>query len=350
MRWVLSLLFKVIITLLVIGLVLGVGIFGLRYYNTQKYKPESDVTQDEFSDPTNLSLYDMDIPNVDVNRIEGDYINGFHLKPMEKKYKGVVITFGGSEGSPNYGVASRLAESGYETISLFYFGMENQQKELFMIPLEFFDEVLEYIDGNIEDDNIITLLGISKGAELSLNLAIRYDEIDNLILFAPSEYNYMGLSYTSRDMHSSWTWKGEELPYIDMTKGDILSGIKMAISIATKSPVAYRSVYESAAKGDPNREQARIKIEETDANILLISGTDDLVWQSDIAANNLYAKRPENTYNLQYEGAGHVFFQDRYLYSDFMVMASGGDKKTNEEAGYESNEIMMSLLEEWHSK
>lgn len=59
--------------------------------------------------------------------------------------------------------------------------MENQQKELVKVPLEFFDEVLKYIDENAKDASVITLYGASKGAELSLNLAVRYPEIDNVI-------------------------------------------------------------------------------------------------------------------------------------------------------------------------
>ena len=56
----------------------------------------------------------------------------------------------------------------------------------------------------------------------------------------------------------------------------------MFFDMMTMNPVSYRGSYESAANGDPNRENARIKVENTNANILLIAGTDDMMWQSDV--------------------------------------------------------------------
>lgn len=71
--------------------------------------------------------------------------------------------------------------------------MENQRTDLVEVPLEFFQEVLDYIGKNIGEDQVITLYGASKGAGLSLNLAVRYPEISNVILMAPAEYSYRGL-------------------------------------------------------------------------------------------------------------------------------------------------------------
>lgn len=39
-------------------------------------------------------------------------------------------------------------------------------------------------------------LGASKGVELVANLAVRYPEIDNIVLYTPAEYTYQGLDYT----------------------------------------------------------------------------------------------------------------------------------------------------------
>ena len=341
---------KVIVGILLLLFVIALVIIGIRYFNGNKYKPKDYDPSKELK-ATDLTQYETSIEGVKVDRVEGDYLNGFHLKPKEKVYKGVVITFGGSEGSPNYWMAQTLAKEGYEVLSLFFFGMDNQQKELVEVPLEFFIEVLDYIDQNIEDKDIITIYGGSKGAELGLNLATRYPEIDNLILMAPTEYSYMGLSFKDySNIRSSWTWQGESVPFIDVRKGDPKDGMQLFKSFLLNEEVAYRPGYESAAKGDPNREEARIKVENTKANIVLFAGEEDRMWQSEVAAKNIQEKRPEGTETYIYEGAGHLFFGDRYVYTGGITLDMGGSKEANEKAGKESNKIIMDKLSQWHKK
>ena len=48
------------------------------------------------------------------------------------------------------------------------FGAKNQQKTLVKIPLEQFEDVLDYIHSNINENTPITVLGASKGAEYAL--------------------------------------------------------------------------------------------------------------------------------------------------------------------------------------
>lgn len=285
---ILAFLLLIILTILTITII--------RKYNDNKYRPE-DYDQDQvMMDPKDLSQYDTDIPGVEVTRIEDGYVNGFRLKPEEKTRPGVVITFGGSEGSPNYSTATMIAEEGYEVLALYFFGMEGQQEELVQVPLEFFEEVLAYIDGNIEDNGIITVYGASKGAELILNLAGLYPEIDNIILMTPAAWNYMGLSYEySQEFKSSWTYKGEELPIIDMTKGDPNVGLNLFLDFFLNRPIDYRPGYETATNNDPNKEEARIRFEDSDANILIFAGDDDHMWQGEVAGEKIKDTRPENT-------------------------------------------------------
>ena len=160
-----------------------------------------------YKDVTNISLYPTDIDGVDVTYVDEGRMQGFRFVPKEKSHKGLVICFGGSEGSPNFETAKRLAEEGYETFALFMFGMKNQEQTLRKIPLEQFEDVLSYINKNIKDNKPISVLGASKGAEYALNLASKYPEIENLILMAPSSYNFAGLDF--KDYGSSLTYKGK---------------------------------------------------------------------------------------------------------------------------------------------
>lgn len=348
MKKLLIIIRNIIFALFLIIILSFVLVFGIRKYNDFKYRPE-DYQVQEVLPPTDLSQYETDIEGVEVSRVVGDYINGFRLNPEKKVHKGVVITFGGSEGSPNYYSARLFVEAGYEVLALFFFGMENQQPELVEVPLDFFEEVLEYIEENIEDNDVITVYGASKGAELALNLATFYPEIDNVILNAPSAWNYMGLCMDyNQEMRSSWTYKGEALLFIDMTKGDAKAGINLMLDYMLNRPIDYRPGYESATNNDPESEKARIKVENTQANILIFAGGDDKMWQSDVSAQVIKDHRPENTETHIFEDAGHIFFMDSYYYSPGMILEMGGNLEVNTEAGMESNKILVEKMEEWH--
>lgn len=348
MKRLLTVLRNIVIVLGLSLVLLGIVVFGIRKYNDIKYKPY-DISAQGASSPTDLSQYDTEIEGVEVSRIVGEYINGFRLRPLNKSYRGVVVTFGGSEGSPGYFAAEAFAKAGYETLALFYYGMENQQKELVHVPLEFFGEALSYIDENIEDGKIISVYGASKGAELALNLAVLYPEIDNVILLAPTAWNYMGLSQDYKaGMRSSWTLDGQELPFIDVTKGEPKAGINLMLDYALNSPIDYRPAYESAANNDPNAETARIKVEDTEANILIFAGAKDKMWQSEVSAQVIEKHRPKNTEIHIFDDAGHIFFLDAYIYMSGMILEMGGDLEANTKAGLESNAILVERMAEWH--
>lgn len=47
------------------------------------------------------------------------------------------------------------------------YGMRNQQQTLRKIPLEQFEDVISYINKNVKDNKLISVLGASKGADIS---------------------------------------------------------------------------------------------------------------------------------------------------------------------------------------
>ena len=230
-------------------------VFILRIYNDHKYKDTNALKSPEYyNDVTNISLYPTDIDGVDVTYVDEGMMQGFRFVPKEKSHKGLVICFGGSEGSPNFETAQRLAEEGYETFALFMFAMKNQEQTLRKIPLEQFEDVINYINKNIKDNKPISVLGASKGAEYALNLASKYSEIDNLILMAPSSYNFAGLDF--KDYGSSWTYKEKELPYIDIKKSSFSSFLKnIIVPNIIKSPISYKETYSSAIEKDSSSQR-----------------------------------------------------------------------------------------------
>ena len=322
-------------------------VFILRIYNDHKYKDTNALKFPEyFKDVTDTSLYPTDIDGVDVTYVDEGKMQGFRFVPKEKSHKGLVICFGGSEGSPNFENAKRLAEDGYETFALFMFGMKNQEQTLRKIPLEQFEDVINYINKNIKDNKPISVLGASKGAEYALNLACKYPEIDNLILIAPSSYNFAGLDF--KDYGSSWTYKGKELPYIDIKKSSFNSFLKnILVPAIIKSPISFKDTYNSAIEKDSSSQEKLIPVKNVKANILMIAGEDDLMWDSLAMAKKIKDQNP-NAKIYPYKGAGHIFAGNGVLNLGKIIIATGGTTESNEKARSESRKTIDAFLKENH--
>lgn len=186
---------KVLLWLLAVILVLVLVVVGLRAYNGHKYPITQSAGEGRSADKSSYTTSER------VTAIEGDYLNGFHFRPEEKTHRGVVVVYGGSEGSPDYDRAQQLADDGYDVLSLFFFGQPNQKPTLANVPLEQFDEVADYIDEHVENSSDtadgtrdpVTVIGTSKGAEFAELLAARGYPVDNVVAFAPAHYSYSGL-------------------------------------------------------------------------------------------------------------------------------------------------------------
>ncbi|WP_416334438.1 acyl-CoA thioester hydrolase/BAAT C-terminal domain-containing protein [Anaerococcus sp. DFU013_CI05] len=322
-------------------------IFVVRVYNDYKYKDSNNVeTPEYYKDVRNISLYPTDIEGVDVRYVDEGSLQGFQFTPKKKLYNGVVLCFGGSEGSPNFETAQKLSQKGFETFAIFMFGMKNQQDTLVRIPLEQFEDILAYLHKTIDDQVPISIIAASKGAEYVLNLASKYPEISNLVLIAPSSYNFAGLDFN--DYGSSWTYKGEELPYIDIKKGSFGSFLKnIVLSSIVNAPISYKDTYTSAVESDSNREEKMIPIKDVKANILMIAGVEDAMWDSLNMANIIKNQSPHAKL-LSYEGAGHIFGANGILNLENMRIKTGGNLKANQKAQVESEEAIENFLKDQH--
>ena len=338
---------KIFFRIFSIVIILVVLVFILRIYNDHKYKDNNAFKFPEYyKDVTNISLYPTDIDGVDVTYVDEGRMQGFRFVPKEKSHKGLVICFGGSDGGPNFETAKRLAEDGYETFALFMFGMKNQEQTLRKIPLEQFEDVISYINKNIKDNKPISVVAASKGAEYALNLASKYPEIDNLILMAPSSYNFAGLDF--KDYGSSWTYKGKELPYIDIKKSSFNSFLKnIIVPSIIKSPISFKETYNSAIEKDSTSQEKLIPAKDVKANIFLIVGEDDMMWDSLAMANKIKEQNPKaNIYS--YKGAGHIFAGNGILDLGKIRVATGGTAESNEKAKSESRKTIDDFLKENH--
>lgn len=336
---------------LLIGLlifVIGGFIFLLRRHNQNKYRSFSSPTSPKYyQNPSDLSLYPTELENVVISPIDHNGAQGFHFVPNQLKHKGVVVVFGGSEGTPGYDQATFLAQNGYEVFAMFMFGQSHQSPTMARVPLEQFEDILSVIKTEAMSSSPITLFGASKGAEYALNLATKYTEIDHLILISPSSYNFAGLDFNQYG--SSWTWKGKELPYIDLKKSSFLTFLLDVIfPQLIYSPLRYKEVYATAINNDKNKENKRIPVEETSAKILLISGKDDQMWDSFYMSTIIQNGRLKQTSLKAYDNAGHIFASKGILASNSILLNVGGTQEGNKKAQKESSQLILKKLKEWH--
>ena len=338
---------KIFFRIFSIVIILVVLVFIFRIYNDHKYKEVNTLKlPGYYKDVTDISLYPTDIDGIDVTYLDEGRMQGFRFVPKEKSHKGLVICFGGSDGSPNFENAKRLAKEGYETFALFMYGMKNQEQTLRKIPLEQFEDVIKYINKNIKDNKPISVLGASKGAEYALNLASKYPEIDNLILMAPSAYTFAGLDF--KDYGSSWTYEGKELPYIDIKKSSFKSFLNnIVIPAVMKSPISFKDTYNTAIEKDATSQEKLIPVKDIKANILMIVGEDDLMWDSLTMANKIKEQKPKSEIH-SYKGAGHIFVGNGVINFKNVRIATGGTAENNEKARSESIKAIDAFLKENH--
>ena len=189
-------------------------------------------------------------------------------------------------------------------------------------------------------------MAASKGAEYALNLASKYPEIDNLILYSPSSYNFAGLDF--KDYGSSWTYKGKELPYIDIKKSSLKSFLKNIIVPAIiKSPISFKDTYNSAIEKDSSSQEKLIPVKDVKANILMIVGEDDLMWDSLAMANKIKEENPKAKI-YPYKGAGHIFAGNGIINIKNVRIATGGTAEYNKKAKIESIKAIDAFLNENH--
>lgn len=217
------------------------------------------------------------------------------------KFGSTIIIFGGSEGGSDFGDkwALKLNKMGYNILSMAYFGNGDLPKQLELIPLEYLDKAIEWLDSiHNKSDYKYGLIGVSKGAELALIQASRLDKFNAVVALAPSSVIWQSINrenYMSKQ--SSWTLEGKPLPFLPYcyTKG-------------------YQNIfnfYDCAL--DSINENAKIKVNNIKAPLLLISGGNDKLWPSERMANMIIEELTSVAYPYEFihknhPSAGHWLF------------------------------------------
>lgn len=222
----------------------------------------------------------MPTPNEEYLR---DGLEGTVVGAGERRDVGVLV-LAGSSGRVDVERARLLARAGALAVALRWFGGAAQPPGICEVPLETFVAAVDWL---VEQGaGRIGIVGQSKGAEAALLAACRDARVTSVVGISPSSVTWAnvgpGVDGRVHPYRSSWTWRGEPLPFVPYDESWD-PGVE---------PVAFRSLYETSLLAFPAaRAAAAIPVERCEAELLLVAGGDDAMWPSDAFAAELAARR-----------------------------------------------------------
>lgn len=223
-----------------------------------------------------------------------------------------VLMLGGSDGQMEALalMAGPLASRGFNVLIVPYFGADGLPEKLEEVPLEYFEKIFRWIEGNaITRTKDIYLHGTSKGGELVLLLASRYKQVKKVVAVEPHTYCFQALDgLMSGKAVSSWSYRGESIPFIAVDNDIFFEDQKKDIEKGI--PFGFASTYQKSVEKAKSREEARIKLENSEADILMICGKKDNIWNSYDACPEILENLKNRNYKhhvelLSYENMGH---------------------------------------------
>jgi len=260
-------------------------------------------------------------PNLgSATKINNSNIVGELFESTEDGSRPGVITLHGAGANQLRYRSGLLAQHGFTTLALQYFGAPELPNELAEIPLEYVESAIEWLldHPSVEGDQI-ELLGFSKGAELALQVGSRFESVGSVVSISGSGVTWQAVR--GDEMTSSWTLNGEPVPYISY--GEREASLRES----------YIKSFEEA--GEKEIEEAIIPVENIDGPVLFISGIEDEVWDAvrfqRVAEQRLSSHDRSNFKHLIYEDAGHVITPP-YLP---LHVGTAGTSKGNAEASHD---------------
>jgi poly(3-hydroxybutyrate) depolymerase len=224
----------------------------------------------------------------------------------------LLVILGGSEGGMGMTSARRAAErqayldAGFALLVVGYFGLPGIPSGLDRIELS---GVLQAIEDTRRHSAVnpekLSVLGVSKGAELALVLASRSAQISTVIAVVGSEVVFASPEWYSTS--SSWSWQGQALPFVPF---DWRSALPMLQG-------NLRQGYEIAMQNQQAYQQALIPVQQMQADVLFISGTADELWPSSEMSDRMMLTLQKHHYPYRYQhlkinGAGHGGLAQQY--------------------------------------
>ncbi|MGH8905169.1 MAG: acyl-CoA thioesterase/BAAT N-terminal domain-containing protein [Egibacteraceae bacterium] len=180
-------------------------------------------------------------------------------------------------------VAALLASRGRAALAIAYFdwrGRYGLPTSITEIPLEYFRGAIERLQAHpqvrLED---LAAVGISKGAELVLLLASTYPQIRRVVAQGPSSYVWEAVRMDATATRSAWTLDQRPLPYATFAADDEF--------YRTLDKTLLLPFHERALRNPEALLPARIRVENIEAQTLLVSIAKDTLWPSTLMGEQI---------------------------------------------------------------
>jgi dienelactone hydrolase len=273
--------------------------------------------------------------------------------PAQAPFPAILLLAGSAGGVPERWPRA-LAEEGFATLGLGYFGAEGLPPDLVEIPLEYFHNAIERFLARPEVDQAsLQVIGLSRGGELALLLATRNEAIKGVVSVSGS-----GVIHRSPPragpMRSAWSEFGAPLPYIE--EGN-RSDEPTLWESKDGTPVSPRARNLLNLQDPVAVERSLIPLERLTSPVLLISGGDDHCWPAaplvEVALERM--RRAGNIHlatHHVYPKAGHVIsgpfhthsLTDCYYELDGTTYFHGGTPEANAAASQQAWAQILAFL------
>ena len=277
-------------------------------------------------EPAPINKENMQATGATVSGVSFD--GEFYPPPGSPKKLGVLV-LGGSDGGVPSRRAKWIAGQGFPVLALAYFKTKRTPQYLDMIPLEYFDQPIEWLIKNkLTQGGRIVVIGESKGAELALLLAGRKPEISGVVAFVPSAVVFQGMPKDFWPPRSSWSYRGEPIPFVPYDLSDL------------PDPNNVLSIYRNSLKQQQAVRRALIPVSRINGPILLFSAADDRMWPSVAMSDMIMRTLRDQEFrypceHITYDHAGHTM-------TEYYMM--GGTEEGNRKARIDSTERMLLFL------
>lgn len=264
------------------------------------------------------------------------------LLPGAAHSKTGVLVLGGSSGRVDIPRARLFAQAGAHALALQWFGGTGQSPGICEIPLEMFIDATDLLTSKGCDRIIV--VGTSKGAEAALLASTIDQRIKAVVAISPTSVVWgnigEGVDGKAWPERSSWSLRRTPLDFIpsDLNwQKNYRDGL-----------ISYRSFFEKCLANDVQaNKRARIPVEVSVAELILVAGGDDALWPSDDFAREIVQSRQAHG-----KSATLIFDQDaghRILFPGESTRRSslhshGGTDEADAELGQKAWHVIEKLL------
>ena len=223
----------------------------------------------------------------------------------EAEKQPLLVAFGGGGGGNDWSRTylkekrDSLNKKGYALLAIGYFQSNGTPSNLDRISLDaIHDSILSAAKHPKIDGSRIILMGGSRGGELALNLASRYNDFKGVIAMSASNVSFPALTWSANT--SSWTYKNQEVPYVP--------ALLKTISPALKGDLY--AAYSMMLEDKEAVKRAEIEVEKINGSVLLLSGINDDQWPATEMSDQIVNRLQHNNFKHYYAhiklNGGHI--------------------------------------------